>query len=332
MTAISFLSYFGAEWTIPFAVCPMIYVAFSFTEGVASPAAKQTLTAFIKNGMYESYLGSLPGNVESLFVRVFGESHLSKKCVLQSIKFSLITTTLATALVIVVNHHLFHQMLLLYPKINEYMHKTPPTTPELKRSYEIVHDLMFSRLWLVFAPVLWIGWSLVPDYLSLLKTRIVLVVLNNIKVSQHTILFVAAIDFFLGLLVFFASFVFFQLLYLNIIFIVDGQPLAGGFRFYVVVFWTLFSIEFLSLTLTGAVFLYLPVSSLFWASLVPSLWMWAYVGAAMVARASLKSKKFRRAIVYFLDFEDKPIKSLGFIASSVSGVVSLFCVAVYSLM
>ena len=332
LDALRFLSALGPEWAIPIAICPLIYTAFAFTEGVASPVAKEFLSTYIKNGVYESFLGDLPKNVESLFIRVFGENHLSRKCILQSLKLSIISTTLATLIVVVPNRHIFHYITLLSPKIDEYLRNTPPKTVEMKRSYEIIHDVLHSKSWLVFAPILWVGWSLVPDYLSLLKTRIVLVVLEHTNVSQSTILFVTAIDFLLGLLVFFASFAFFQLLYLNIIFLVDGQPLMGSFGLYLVFFWVIFSVEFLYLTLTGAVFLFLPISSLFWASLVPSLWMWAYLGAATIARASFKYRRLRLAVVYFLDFDNKPIKALGVIASFVNGTVFFVCIAIYTIL
>ncbi len=202
-------------------------------------------------------------------------------------------------------------------------------TQQTKTLGNYIGALLKSKEWIVFLPILWVGWAVLPDYISLLKTRVVLLILKHIKVSALSLFALVLIDFLLGILFFFGSFVLFQFIYISIMLAVEGYWVGGNLTLDFIMFWIFFSAELLFFTFTGLVFLYLPISSLFWASLLPSLWLWAYIVAALIARFALASKRFHSFLVFFLDFSNHPIRSLGVLASSLTGIILVICVTVY---
>jgi hypothetical protein len=84
----------------------------------------------------------------------------------------------------------------------------------------------------------------------------------------------------------------------------------------------LFTFEFTVLTASGMVFIGIPIANVFWASALPSIWLWVYILSALLARALLASRPALRGAVYFLDFSDHPVRSLGIIAGTVAAGLS----------
>jgi hypothetical protein len=98
--------------------------------------------------------GALPNGTQQLFARIFGEHHLSIKCVLRSAAFSLGAMTFIGVL-----------LLLIDPK-----------------GVFVSIALLRSQLFTSFLVLLWLPWSIIVDYISLFKTRVILRILTKIQV------------------------------------------------------------------------------------------------------------------------------------------------------
>jgi hypothetical protein len=55
---------------------------------------------------------------------------------------------------------------------------------------------------------------------------------------------------------------------------------------------------------------------------LPSIWLWAYVAAALVTRLLLSSTPLFRFLANFLDVDGHPIRSLGVVAGAFGGASS----------
>jgi hypothetical protein len=137
-------TYLGAG-SVPVIVGGFVYGVFKLGEKLASPQAKAALTHWLQTADVRKVAG-LPQYTMEIFERVFGERHLSLKCLWRSAAFSV-----ASILVI----------FLLIEIFTSYMY--------IK---EVVSNGLRLRLELEFF-VLWLSWAICTDYVSLYKTRIV---------------------------------------------------------------------------------------------------------------------------------------------------------------
>jgi hypothetical protein len=53
--------------------------------------------------------------------------------------------------------------------------------------------------------------------------------------------------------------------------------------------------------------------------MLPSVWLWLYVGATWLTRLIALSDPLLRFLVYFLDVRDHPLRSVGVVAAGVVG-------------
>src|SRR5665213_160431 len=85
------------------------------------------------------------------------------------------------------------------------------------------------------------------------------------------------------------------------------------------IFGFLFTFEAAVLAAGGIVFFGIPVANVFWASVLPSAWLWVYILSALIARSLLAFRVALRLAVRVFDFDDHPIRSLGILAGAVIG-------------
>jgi hypothetical protein len=174
---------------------------------------------------------------------------------------------------------------------------------------------------------LWLPWSILIDYVSLLKTRFILGVLTRIR-RQNKMLAIAilGIDYLVYILLFAIGLLLTGLGYLTIE--LGFEPVFG---------------EGLADTskLDTAVVVYELVStyfpyphdinlrfSFFWSGFVPSIWMWLYVLALFVTRAFLRSEKLVNWLRWALDVEKNPFRSIGAVAATLAFIASVAIILV----
>jgi hypothetical protein len=276
------------------------FAVFVFIERMSSKRVRADFAEYLQSqAMKEHSAVRLPADTLSVFEKVFGADHFSFKCITRSILFSIAATTI---------------MLTLMKMSDPYYHLSN----------------FLNRTWIIYFAV-YVSWSLIPDYLNLFKTRIVLKMLLQREVANPiALLGILVADFVIGILVFafgstLANYSAYRatgsLLALFALFPSDFTefwPAVYGIVLHSVASAVIVSLNPLS-NFLGA---------LFWAGMLPSVWLWLYVGATWLTRLIALSDPVLRFLVYFLDVKDHPIRSVGVIAAGVVGAAySLYLLA-----
>ena len=266
--------------------------------------------------------------VQRTFFSVFGERHLSIKCIIYSAVFSIFALLLTFIISIIWRFDDFLKIGPGWTKLLVALQASPNA------------NVKHAAVWLAHIPpyilvitlsLIWLFWCLLPDYLALLKIRIMLTVLKYTKPGVTTLIFTLIIDFVIGIWTFLASFAVVQAL-ISVFLLIDYNysQITGFFSALVsffIVGGVLFVFESALFVFTAAIFFFVPIANLFWASMIPSIWLWAYVFTALVTRAALISKP---AFVKFLNISDHPFRSVGVIAGLWIAFLSFAMLAVLS--
>jgi hypothetical protein len=130
---------------VPAIVAGSVFFVFELGERFASQRAKDALSKWLLTFDVQK-AKALPDGTQQLFERIFGERHFSRKCFARSAAFSLGATCFIGIL-----------LFLIAPA-------------EVKRDAFL---LSYDRSPLV-PLVFWLTWSIVIDYVSLFKTRLIL--------------------------------------------------------------------------------------------------------------------------------------------------------------
>ena len=316
MNLTQLISHEPLRWGLPLAVFTIIFSVFNFMDDKTSSEVRSKLTTFIKHGTYEGYLGVLPEIVESTFIKAFGDRHLSKKCLWRSMILSVFSVGVAVTFSAIYNYHDLKGIFSGYGDFMAKFQEGLSKKDETKKMAEVISTLGVTNMWLLLIPVLWVFWCLIPDYISVLKTRIVILVLKNTAVSTLSLVLTIMIDFIISIWVFFANFVIFQMVILYL-FVGFSGHWSNSLIVDMFIFGILFTAESALMTMNGVIFFYIPIANIFWASMLSSIWLWTYILSALAARALLASKPVLRRLVYFLDFAEHPIRSLGVVAGAV---------------
>jgi len=147
--------------SVPVLVAGSVLGVFELGERFASQRAKDALSKWLLTFEVRKE-GALPDGTQELFERIFGERHFSLKCFMRSAAFSLG----AMALIIILG-------LLIRP--NEFVTLINSLTKPISWYLTIGSWLLVT---------LWIPWSILVDYFSLFKTRIILRILMRLKGSS----------------------------------------------------------------------------------------------------------------------------------------------------
>jgi hypothetical protein len=288
---------FGTS-SVPVIVGGTVLGVFELGERLTSQRAKDALSKWLISFDVQK-TKALPDGTQELFERIFGERHFSLKCFFRSAGFSL--GAMAFILILV---------LLIYPEQTTFMVKYVFSGH--------LGDLHVLGAWPLLT--LWLLWSIPVDYISLLKTRVILKVLVRIRRGTKSIaLGIVAIDFLAYKLLFAVAFVIISEAAIVIhSVIIDTRLFSMPFRYQIVenvMHWP-------QVRRDGWQFI------LFWAGFAPSLWMWLYVLALFVTRGLLRSEKLVNSLRWFLDIEKAPFRSIGAVAATLAFIASVAIILV----
>jgi hypothetical protein len=279
---------FGTS-SVPAIVAGSVLGVFELGERFASQRAKDALSKWLLTFDVQK-ARALPDGTQELFERIFGERHFSLKCFIRSAAFSLGAMAFIGIL-----------CLLISPRAI------------LIQATEISDSDTF---WLLIGLLaLWLPWSILIDYVSLFKTRVILRVLLRTQL-QSLALAMLVIDSFVYSLIFHVGIV--------VIVMIDAALLSQGVA-------SAQAVSLLQLFVFGS---RVPTIShplnfiLFWAGFAPSIWMWLYVAALFVTRTLLKSEKLVNWFRWALDVEKNPFRSIGAVAATLAFIASVAIILV----
>jgi hypothetical protein len=195
---------------------------------------------------------------------------------------------------------------------------------DIKELAERLSQTPSYMLWII-GMLVWICWCLIPDFLSLLKTRIVLVVIKFTAPGLGSLVVTLLIDLIIGIWAFVASFTLLQAL-LAAYFIPNPKTVSGDLDTFLgtgYILWVfIFAFEAWVLYATKLLFIANPIANLFWASMIPSAWLWGYILASVLTRSLLASRPLLKQTVHFLDVDNHPVRSIGIVAGLLAGLIT----------
>jgi hypothetical protein len=225
-----------------------------------------------------------------LFAKLFGEEHLSLKCAWRS-------CSLSVALIFGI-----------------YLLQDIKNWQEFFKFSLFAHPY-FTAITILIASVLS---GCLVDYLSLWKTRLLLTRVKVLRNGFITAMIVVG-DFAATTLIFVAINVI--AIFLWVMWYTSG--LGSGFHYpnvhieqVMLGTWNIISNEFLY---PGTVF---PLWLLYLAALLTSAWLWAYVVVAYGMRGLNLLPRWLKPLSKVMDFENHPVRSIGYIAAMFSAVIT----------
>ena len=169
--------------SVPAIVAGSVLGVFELGEKWASQRAKDALSKWLLTFDVKK-AGASPDGTQELFEKIFGERHFSLKCFWRSAAFSVGATIFIATLFILIWSHEFETLKVTFSE--------PPFWEFL------------PGWWLI--SLLWLPWSILVDYVSLLNTRRILHILPRLRYSLITIV-VLGIDYCVYTVLFSATFV-----------------------------------------------------------------------------------------------------------------------------
>ena len=296
---------FGPK-SAPVIVFVSVLGVFELGERLASQRLKDALSKWLLTFDVKK-AGVLPDGTQELFEKIFGERHFSVKCFVRSAVFSVGAMAFVALLVF-----------LMYPKeffkmVREFLWVDPEKMAE---SYQPLYGT-----WLWFA--LWVPWSVLVDYVSLLKTRLILRFLTQIR---RRIVLVAvtilAIDYIAYQLIFFIG-----ALLVTLAFQGFGTSVTKTLLLFIPIIVEA-NIRSLSIGRLLAPPENTVLSIFFWGGLAPSIWMWLYILALFVTRGLLRSERIVSWPRWALDIEKTPFRSIGAVAATLAFIASVAVILV----
>jgi hypothetical protein len=263
---------------------------FVFIEKMSSTRARADFTNYLKSTDFAGAVVNLPYDTRALFERVFGTRHFSLRCVSASVLFSIAGVAGAYGFLILNN-----------PAYLRFAQE-----PRFAASFGA-----------------WATWSLVPDYLNLLKTRVALNIITARQIKRTSVLIgILFADLFFGYVIF--SLTFWPIFMFGMDVEEYGLITALQMRYYHFLLsglWydVLQSVRWVWSGLFSAMNLVL-----FLPGMVPSIWLWLYVAATLIVRLALRSSSWLRFLLYLFDIDKHPIRSVGIVAAMlVSGAYAV---------
>jgi hypothetical protein len=276
--------------SVPVVVAGSVLGVFELGERFASQRAKDALSKWLLTFDVQK-AKALPDGTQELFEKIFGERHFSLKCFMRSAAFSLGTMAFIAVLCLLIWPEEFGKM------TSTFFEKTPFT----------------SGVWL-FAS-LWLPWSIVIDYASLFKTRVILGILTRLRHNKASVA-ILGVDYFIYSLLWAVS----TVILFGLSTYISNYPTPGTFL-EVAFFFASFGF-IIGLTYQHSEMVY---SIFFWAGFAPSIWMWLYMLALFFTRALLRSEKLVNWLRWALDVEKNPFRSIGAVAATLAFIA---CVAI----
>ena len=313
---------------IPIALAAATFGAFEFLEKTCSDEARAALTKFVR-ALDIHRASILPEGTRDLFEGVFGKHHLSLKCFIRSVCLSLGTIALLCGLAFLSLPFLGHLGWYALMTVQFSASQIAAGWPDIEAILDRVLAIVF---------IVWICWSVIIDYLDLYKTRIIL---NILSAREHWgvigLGFLVLCDAVFTALVFWLSLttvhsvasILMPYLYddwarqeLGSLY-KQPWPIWKELTFFPYYFYN-FSLDYLEripsiVTLRDTVL----NSILFYAGLMPSVWLWLYVLSLFLTRIILRSDRLFDWLRWFLAVDTKPFRSVGVVASGLVFIVSI---------
>lgn len=270
-------------------------------DRVSSKQARDDLYNYLTSSNFSEILRNLPRITLGLFTRIFGENHFTIVTFLKSAAVSIGSVI---------------GLLILSDSAHWILNKNQLGTL-----------------------ILWGAWSLVIDYVNLYKTRLIIQALTARHLTIKFALVILLSDGVASFIIFITGFgaILFLASAIGVIFPVN----ISGNRLYAVLMLLFYStsgtvIPIYFPTPDYVIFWYFVVpktvkplaslsSVLFYAGLMPSIWLWLYIFASLITNAVIRFPGAIRFLNYFLDFKDHPIQSIGVVAAALlTGLYLIF--------
>jgi hypothetical protein len=276
------------------------------TQRLKDALSKWLLTFDVKKA------GALPDGTQEIFERIFGERHFSWKCFIRSAAFSIGAMAFISILILLISPKTAFEL------INKFLQ--PPKLPPW--------DLFRNRHgdWLIFT--LWLPWSIIIDYVSLFKTRIILRALIRIHFRKSTDgAAILCVDYIVYVLLFSLGFALLASLWVPL---EAGLPIGETLEVFVgSILHVIASIpQFLISSLITITYQVGSIFILFWAGFAPSMWLWLYILALFVTRGLLRSERIVTWLRWALDIEKNPFRSIGAVAATLAFIASVAIILV----
>ena len=274
----------------------------------SSPEARKDFSGWLKQTNFNIFAARLPTGIQELFKRVFGDTHFTLKCFSRSILLSV--CALAGLIFINVVQAPFQSILTVAQQVS---------------NISWFHLVIFLSI---------VGWSIIADYIMLFKTRLIIKYLYRRSPANSGIF---GIVFLADFIVAFLLFIFWILVGLFI-----GEVIATSYFFlkcptcsphivsleYYLLLANVFGLwgkyKNMFLDVVNSIVpnpLSNPFGILFLAGLLPSLWLWLYLASSLLTRLVGRSERGIRFLLYVLDIDEHPFRSVGVVAGAVSASV-----------
>lgn len=317
-------SHSGSRWGTPLIVFLSVYGVFRFVESLVSTETKEGLANFLQTHSYEPYLGPLPEIIQNTFIRLFGPRHFSKRCIILSVLVSQASLILSFIITAIWNFPAFLEAASVVG--NSYDKLKASNDAQAKAVVEWVSSVGATKI-IAASAVCWLFWSIIPDYIALLKVRVILLIMRYTSPGVSSLVTTLIVDFIARIAVFLGSLAFIQTIILMIVLWYYQNPMVTDLHSLLVGSWVfgsmIFGFESAILIFSTSVFFAPLIANLFWASMIPSIWLWIYVISSLVTRMLLSSRSVLRRLVTLLDVSDHPIRSIGVVAATVMATGSL---------
>jgi hypothetical protein len=190
----------------------------------------------------------------------------------------------------------------------------------LKGRFWVITNLVVGD-WIDF--LIWVPWSILIDYVSLFKTRVILEILTRMN-QRNTMVVVAIIiiDYIVYKLIFAFGMAFL---------ILCRVERESGIGTWVSVLFTWDFVQIVEDYILARPLVEYKIALptiLFWAGFAPSVWMWLYFLALFVTRALLRSERLINSLRWALDIEKAPFRSIGAVAATLAFIASVAIILV----
>lgn len=300
------------KYVPPMAIFGIVLVSFELLDRYfSSPKAKLDFAIYLKATNFGVAASQLASGLRGVFEKVFGVKHFGLRCIVRSLLFSLCAVIGLSVMALL--------------KASGTFTALPETLSSIKVAFN-------NAGWAANVIAVSIaGGSLVADYFNLLKTRMIIALLSR---RTHTSAPFLALIFFSDCIIVFLVFILWIILAIFV-----GEVMATSYFFLHCPYcaphilqleYTLMLASFhrfpekfvlLFSTATTSIFsegIFGVWGVLFFAGLIPSIWLWLYIGSSLITRFAIRSQKMITFLKYFLPVNKHPFRSVGVVAATLA--------------
>ena len=296
-----------SRFAIPVEFAMSFYLIFQQADSHLAKPVRDRFSAYLLSARYESEFPNLHEILANVFQSVFGGRHLSWKCFKRSAAFSTLSLVL----------------LLMFT----FLYNPLGAIAAFRMNIQNSHAAAITCA--LFA--IWIFWCIIPDYLSLAKSRIIISIISTRRIGVVAGATMIALDFIAGSILFVFMFSLAQgvaafgytwwlgklpPLYKHVVSEIDEAAIGAA-----ALVVTITIVELVAFLTYGNLYYVIPYADLFWASMWPSAWIWSYIALSILTRNAIKSFPVARRLVGILDFENHAFRELGLVGALLAGKI-----------